>query len=116
MLQTYIKDVFPCGSEPQNKQPDFLFVYFHMALIHNMSFNYCPQDDGIAIFGRITEKIDIFDHPSTNFHICDDFSIHHKQWLFHSNITDKEGKYCHVFSIAYKLNQILDKNLLMFMI
>lgn len=90
---------------PQNKQPDSPFVYFHMALIHNMLFNYCPLDDGIAIFSRITEKIDdVFDHPSTNFHICDDLNIHHKQWLFHSNITDNEGKYCHDFSITYKLN------------
>lgn len=44
-----------------------------------------------------------------SIHICGDFNIHHKEWLVHSNITEEEWKYCHDFSIAYELTQVVGK-------
>lgn len=59
-----------------------------------LSFIACPLSLlSNLMFNRITEKItDILsDQPS----VCEDFSIHHDEWLVHSNITNEEGKYCH---------------------
>lgn len=40
-------------------------------------------------------KINIFSiHPSITIHICDDFNIHHKEWLVHSSSTYEDRKYC----------------------
>lgn len=36
-------------------------------------------------------------------------AISHKEWLVHSNRTDKDGKYCYNFAIAYKLTLIVGK-------
>lgn len=36
-------------------------------------------------------------------------AISHKECLVHSNRTDKEGKYCYDFAIAYKLTLIVGK-------
>lgn len=66
---------------------------------------YSPQDDGID---KIAENTD--DNPSAKIHICDDFNIHHKEWLVHSNKSDEEGRYCYDFSITYDLIQIIDKH------
>lgn len=56
-------------------------LLFRVTLVHSRSFIftvYRPQDDGIAMFYRIAEKIDIFSaHPSTSIHICSGFNIHH---------------------------------------
>lgn len=49
------------------------------------------QDDGTVII-RISVKSDniLTEYHSASFHICVDFSIHHKEWLIHSNTTDEE--------------------------
>ena len=61
------------------------------------------------MFDRIAEMIDLIlkDNPNANFHLCGDFNVHHKQWLIHSNKTDKEGSHLYDFSIAYNLTQIV---------
>lgn len=62
------------------------------------------------MFDKIAEKIDVLsDHTLAIIHICGGFNLHHKEWLVHSKITDKEGRYSRDISIAYKLTQIVDK-------
>lgn len=63
------------------------------------------------MFDTIVEKTDDIpsDRPSASIHICDDFNIHHKELLVHSVRTNKEGRYCQDFSIAYDLTLRVDK-------
>ena len=73
--------------------PLFAVLFFIFCL-------YRPQDDGVIIFDRISDKIDsiLLDHP----HVCGDFNVHHEEWLVHSNKTDMEG-----IAIVYGLTQIV---------
>lgn len=107
-IGTYIKNDFPCRRDPQNKDSNFPFMRFQVALIHSMSFSLCcPLDDGIAIFYKIVEKIDNI--LSATIHIDGNVHIHHKECLVHSNRTDEHKKYCYFFLHIYKLTQIMDK-------
>ena len=87
---------------------------FRIALLHNTAFIftlYRPHHDGVVIFDSIAEKIDsiLSVHPSASIHLCGDFNVHHQEWLVHSNKTDREGRYCHDFALAYDLTQIVDE-------
>lgn len=60
-LDACIKDGFPCVSETQNKDPDFPFMYFHVAFVHGIYFIFTfkrSQDNGTIMFDKIVEKID----------------------------------------------------------
>ena len=86
---------------------------FRLSLLHStpsIFTLYRSQDDGISMFDKIASQIDKIrvDYPSANIHICGDFNVHHQEWLVHSNKTDTEGRYCHDFSVAYELSQIID--------
>lgn len=63
----------------------------------------------LQMFDKMVRKIDgfLFVHPSATVYICGNFNIH-KEWQVHSNRTNEEGKYCHDFSITYKLAQIIE--------
>lgn len=74
---------------------------------HSVTFVFAlnhPQDEGTAIFDKMSEKIDnnLIQFHSARY-ICSDFSIHYKEWLFHSNKPDVEGRYCRGFSIVHEL-------------
>ena len=87
---------------------------FRVALAHTTAFIfalYRPHNSGVTIFKSISEQIDhiLSAHPSANIHICGDFNVHNVEWLAHSNKTDDEGRFCHDFSIAYDLTQIVNE-------
>lgn len=95
MTMDYAHILSPCGSVPNNEDPDFQFVWFRVALVHNMFFIftvYWPQDDGIVMFDKKAVKVNeiVFDHPSANVHICADFNIHFTDPL--KKKTDGEGR------------------------
>lgn len=76
---------------------------FCVALIHNVSFIftiYHSQSDGALMFDW--KLFFPFDHLSSSIHICGDFNFHYEMYLVHLSKSN-EGKYCHDFSIAYKL-------------
>lgn len=59
---------FSCSRDPQNKDPDFLFICFCVVFVHRTYFIftlYHPQDNGTVMFNKITEKIDIHSECST---------------------------------------------------
>lgn len=74
----------------------FVFTVYHL------------QDDGIAISDKITVDDILSDHSSITIHICDNFNIH-QECLFHSNITDEDGKNSYDFAITYELTRIVIK-------
>ena len=85
---------------------------FQLALLHSTAFIftlYRPQDDGCDVIGKVASQIDkiLVNNPSANIHVCGDFIVHHEEWLVHSNKTDPECRYCHYFSVAYELSQII---------
>lgn len=83
-FNAYMKDGFPCGRDPQNKDSDFPFMCFCVALVHSMYFIfnvYHPQDDRIIMINKIAEKSDdiLTEHPSVSIHNYGNFSIHCKE-------------------------------------
>lgn len=60
-MGVYIKDAFPCSRDNQKENSEFPFTCFRVTLVYSMylifSF-YHPQNDGIVMFGKITEKTD----------------------------------------------------------
>lgn len=77
-----------------------------MALICSTTYVfavYRHQDDGSAIFHRISKTTDniLIELPSDSFHVCGHLHIHHKVWSFPSSKTDEEGRYHRGFLIAY---------------
>ena len=111
-LAVFIKDGLPCGRVAAYEDPELPFLCFRVALVRSTCFIFClyrPQDDGVIIFDRISDKIDsiLLDHPHAEIHVCGDFNVHHEEWLVHSNKTDLEGRHCHDFAIAYGLTQIV---------
>lgn len=63
------------------------------------------QDDGIVMCDRISEETEdlLSDHLLTCHHIRGHYNTHHKELLIHSNINDKEDKFCDDFSNASDL-------------
>ena len=111
-LAVFIKDGFPCGRVSAYEDPELPFMCFRVALVRSTSFIftlYRPQNDGVILFDRIADKIDtiLSDYPYADIHVCGDFNVHHEEWLVHSNKTDKEGRHCRDFAIAYGLSQIV---------
>ena len=113
-LLVYVKSGFPCSRDTTFEDPLLPYMCFRIALLHNTAFIftlYRPHHDGVVIFDSIAEKIDsiLSVHPSASIHLCGDFNVHHQEWLVHSNKTDREGRYCHDFALAYDLTQIVDE-------
>ena len=112
-LGVYVKEGFPCGRDTSHEDANSPFMCFRLALLHSTAFIftlYRPQDDGCDVIDKIASQIDkiLVSYPSANIHICGDFNVHHEEWLVHSNKTDPVGRYCHNFSVAYELTQIID--------
>lgn len=101
-----IKIARPRGRDPQNDEPDLVYMYFCVSPVHSTSFIstlYRPQDVGSVMFEQIAETFDniISGSSAASFYICGDCSIHRKEWLVDSNKTDEEGRYCRNLSVAY---------------
>ena len=47
-------------------------------------------------------------NPSANVFVFGDLSIHHKDWLTYSGVTDRPGKLCYNFSISNDLAQMFN--------
>lgn len=74
----------------------FVFIVYHF-LVHCMSLIftvYCPQNDGIAMFDKIAEKIEdiLYVRPLASVHLCRDFNIHQREWFVHLSKTDEESR------------------------
>lgn len=97
--------MLPCDRDQKNEDSNFSCLCFCRLLVYSTTFIftlYHPQDDRTVMFNKITEIIDntLTESPSARFPIFGDFTIHHKEWLIHSNKNDEEGRYCWDFSVA----------------
>lgn len=78
----YIWDQFPGRRSLNKNAPDSPYLFFKKVLVLNKRFVltvYSLQNDGITIFYRRTETIEVnlINHPSSTVRICFDVNIHH---------------------------------------
>ena len=89
---------------------DESYVCSWLALVHSVTYfllYQSPFSSSCIVFDFVSTSIDkaLSVHPYTKIFVCGDFSVHHKDWLTYSGVTDRPGKLCCNFSVSHALTQ-----------
>jgi len=78
------------------------FYYLYLIFLYR-----CPSSQDCSILGFLSDSIDraLYDNPSSNIVVCNDFNIHHFEWL---GSADTAGLEAFKFSVSQNLSQIVD--------
>ena len=89
---------------------DELYVCSWFALLHSVTYFFLyqsPFSTSCIVSDTVSTSIDnaLSVHPYTKIFACGDFSVHHKDWLTYSGVTDRPGELCCNFSVSHDLTQ-----------